>query len=199
MWWMPSSFIVQHSMPCQAVGVPSSTRAGRIAHPALRARTARSRARRARRLSPPQARAALRRRRCSRSLTRDAADAGAPGRRARARAERAACSTLAREIDPAVFAPARAARARHRRDRARRAPVGRLAPRCSPTRGAAPVVLLEDPRDLGNMGACVRVAAAADAAGVLSTGSHDPWHPDALRGAAGLHYARARRTPAAPP
>jgi TrmH family RNA methyltransferase len=54
---------------------------------------------------------------------------------------------------------------------------------------AAPVILLEDPRDLGNMGACVRVAAAADAAGVLSTGSHDPWHPDALRGAAGLHYA----------
>ena len=53
----------------------------------------------------------------------------------------------------------------------------------------APVVLLEDPRDLGNMGACVRVAAAADIAGVLSTGSHDPWHPDALRGAAGLHYA----------
>jgi TrmH family RNA methyltransferase len=53
----------------------------------------------------------------------------------------------------------------------------------------APVVLLEDPRDLGNMGACVRVAAAADVAGVLTTGSHDPWHPDALRGAAGLHFA----------
>jgi RNA methyltransferase, TrmH family len=53
----------------------------------------------------------------------------------------------------------------------------------------APLVLLEDPRDLGNMGACVRVAAAADVAGVLTTGSHDPWHPDALRGAAGLHYA----------
>jgi RNA methyltransferase, TrmH family len=35
----------------------------------------------------------------------------------------------------------------------------------------------------------VRVAAAADAAGVLSTGPNDPWHPDALRGAAGLHYA----------
>jgi TrmH family RNA methyltransferase len=51
------------------------------------------------------------------------------------------------------------------------------------------VVLLEDPRDLGNIGACVRVAAAADAAAVLSTGSHDPWHPDALRGAAGLHFA----------
>ncbi|HWX97818.1 MAG TPA: TrmH family RNA methyltransferase [Solirubrobacteraceae bacterium] len=52
-----------------------------------------------------------------------------------------------------------------------------------------PVVVLEDPRDLGNMGACVRVAAAADVAGVLSTGTHDPWHPDALRGAAGLHFA----------
>jgi TrmH family RNA methyltransferase len=53
----------------------------------------------------------------------------------------------------------------------------------------APIVLLEDPRDLGNLGACVRVAAAADAAAVLSTGGHDPWHPDALRGAAGLHFA----------
>jgi RNA methyltransferase, TrmH family len=55
----------------------------------------------------------------------------------------------------------------------------------------APMVLLEDPRDLGNLGACVRVAAAADAAGVLTTGGHEPWHPDALRGAAGLHYALA--------
>ncbi len=53
----------------------------------------------------------------------------------------------------------------------------------------APLLLLEDPRTMGNMGACVRVAAAADAAGVLTTGEHDPWHPDALRGAAGLHYA----------
>jgi TrmH family RNA methyltransferase len=53
----------------------------------------------------------------------------------------------------------------------------------------SPVVLLEDPRTMGNMGACVRVAAAADAAGVLTTGSNDPWHPDALRGAAGLHFA----------
>jgi TrmH family RNA methyltransferase len=60
---------------------------------------------------------------------------------------------------------------------------------CAATTSAAPVVLLEDPRDLGNMGACVRVAAAADAAAVLCTGSHDPWHPDALRGAAGLHFA----------
>jgi RNA methyltransferase, TrmH family len=56
-------------------------------------------------------------------------------------------------------------------------------------RRAQPLVLLEDPRTMGNMGACVRVAAAADAAGVLTTGPNDPWHPDALRGAAGLHFA----------
>jgi TrmH family RNA methyltransferase len=53
----------------------------------------------------------------------------------------------------------------------------------------APIVLLEDPRTMGNMGACVRVAAAAEAAAVLTTGPNDPWHPDALRGAAGLHFA----------
>jgi TrmH family RNA methyltransferase len=52
-----------------------------------------------------------------------------------------------------------------------------------------PVVLLENPRSLGNLGACVRVAAASDVAGVLTTGSEDPWHADALRGAAGLHFA----------
>lgn len=53
----------------------------------------------------------------------------------------------------------------------------------------APIVLLEDPRNLGNLGACVRVAAAAGAAAVLSTGETDPWHPDAVRGAAGLQFA----------
>ena len=53
----------------------------------------------------------------------------------------------------------------------------------------APVVLLEDPRNMGNMGACVRVAAAADAAAVFTTGNNDPWSPDAVRGAAGLHFA----------
>jgi TrmH family RNA methyltransferase len=53
----------------------------------------------------------------------------------------------------------------------------------------APVVLLEDPRNMGNIGACVRVAAAAGAAAMLSTGENDPWFPDAVRGAAGLHFA----------
>jgi TrmH family RNA methyltransferase len=52
----------------------------------------------------------------------------------------------------------------------------------------APIVLLERPRDLGNLGACVRVGAAADIAGVLTTGTHDPWDPAALRGSAGLHF-----------
>jgi RNA methyltransferase, TrmH family len=55
--------------------------------------------------------------------------------------------------------------------------------------GQAPLVLLEKPSHLGNLGAAVRVAAAAGAAGVLTTGRLDPWHPAALRGAAGLHYA----------
>lgn len=53
----------------------------------------------------------------------------------------------------------------------------------------APVVLLEDPRNMGNIGACIRVAAAADAAAVLTTGANDPWFPDAVRGSAGLHFA----------
>lgn len=55
--------------------------------------------------------------------------------------------------------------------------------------GSGHVVLLEDPRHLGNLGAAVRVAAAAGAAGVMTTGRQDPWHPDALRGSAGLHFA----------
>lgn len=55
--------------------------------------------------------------------------------------------------------------------------------------GDAPAVLLEDPRTMGNVGACVRVAAAAGAAAVLTTGTSDPWHPDAVRGGAGLQYA----------
>jgi RNA methyltransferase, TrmH family len=55
--------------------------------------------------------------------------------------------------------------------------------------GPGHVVLLEDPRHLGNLGAAIRVAAAAGAAGVMTTGRQNPWHPDALRGSAGLHFA----------
>jgi TrmH family RNA methyltransferase len=50
-------------------------------------------------------------------------------------------------------------------------------------------VLLEDPRHFGNLGAVIRVAAAAQAAGVLTTGRQDPWDPVAVRGSAGLHFA----------
>lgn len=53
----------------------------------------------------------------------------------------------------------------------------------------APLILLEKPTHLGNVGAVVRVAAAAGVAGVLTTGEHDPWHPAALRGGAGLQFA----------
>jgi len=55
--------------------------------------------------------------------------------------------------------------------------------------GDAAVVLLEDPTHLGNLGAVVRVAAAADTAGVLTTGRADPWHPTAVRAGAGLQFA----------
>jgi RNA methyltransferase, TrmH family len=50
-------------------------------------------------------------------------------------------------------------------------------------------VLLDRPSNLGNVGAVVRVAAAAAAGAVLTTGPLDPWHPAALRGSAGLHFA----------
>ena len=52
-----------------------------------------------------------------------------------------------------------------------------------------PAVLLDRPTHLGNVGAVIRVAAAAGAGAVLTTGPLDPWHPAALRGSAGLHFA----------
>lgn len=70
---------------------------------------------------------------------------------------------------------------------ARRPPVDVAAALAAP--GAAPAVLLERPRRMGNLGAAIRAAAAADAAAVLAIGPHDPWHPAAIRGAAGLQFA----------
>jgi len=52
-----------------------------------------------------------------------------------------------------------------------------------------PVIFLEQPSDPGNLGAAIRVAACAGAAGVITTGQHNPWSPTALRGGAGLQYA----------
>ncbi|GAA0446645.1 TrmH family RNA methyltransferase [Streptomyces sp. NPDC046215] len=55
----------------------------------------------------------------------------------------------------------------------------------------APVVVLDNPRNLGNVGAVVRLAAGFGATGVVTTGDMDPWHPNAVRAGAGLHYATA--------
>jgi TrmH family RNA methyltransferase len=55
--------------------------------------------------------------------------------------------------------------------------------------GATPIVLLENARSPFNVGAAVRVAAAASAAGVFVTGNIDPWSPAALRASAGLAFA----------
>ncbi|MBP9738364.1 RNA methyltransferase [Candidatus Saccharibacteria bacterium] len=52
-----------------------------------------------------------------------------------------------------------------------------------------PIVLLEEPRDLENIGAVIRVAAAADIGAVVITGPLDIWNPAIIRGAAGLHWA----------
>jgi tRNA G18 (ribose-2'-O)-methylase SpoU len=54
---------------------------------------------------------------------------------------------------------------------------------------AAPVVLLENPRNLFNIGAAVRASAAAGAAGVINTGNLDPWKPAALTSGVGLQFA----------
>lgn len=52
-----------------------------------------------------------------------------------------------------------------------------------------PIVCLESPRNPGNVGAVIRVAAAADVAGVFVTGQVDPWSPVVIRAAAGLQFA----------
>ena len=54
---------------------------------------------------------------------------------------------------------------------------------------SSPIILLEIPQNGGNIGACIRVAAAANAGGVLLTGNANPWEPAVIRGAAGLQFA----------
>lgn len=52
-----------------------------------------------------------------------------------------------------------------------------------------PIVFLENPKDLENIGAVIRVAAAADAGAVITDAEVSIWHPGVIRGAAGLQYA----------
>ncbi|MDH6576437.1 TrmH family RNA methyltransferase [Kitasatospora sp. MAP5-34] len=55
----------------------------------------------------------------------------------------------------------------------------------------SPIVVLDNPRNLGNVGAVIRLAAGFGATGVVTTGTIDPWHPNVVRGSAGLHFATA--------
>ena len=103
-------------------------------------------------------------------------------------AARALCERLAPDVADALLGAAETADVAH--------PTGVEATAARPeadqsvlqTR-TAPLVLLDRPRSPGNAGAVVRVAAAAAASGVASTGTLDPWHPAVLRGSAGLHFA----------
>lgn len=63
--------------------------------------------------------------------------------------------------------------------------------RLARTPRTAPVVVLDHPRNLGNAGAVIRLAAGFGATGVVTTGTLDPWHPTVVRGGAGLHFATA--------
>ena len=53
---------------------------------------------------------------------------------------------------------------------------------------AKPVVHLDRPRNPGNVGAVIRVAAAADL-GAVTVSGQDPWSPVAIRSATGLQFA----------
>lgn len=114
--------------------------------------------------------------------------------------DRAAVQELLRDLAPDVSLPAATVEVDAATWRAatggRELPSPCLAvarrPRCTAQdvlAAAGHVVVLEAPRHLGNLGAVVRVAAAADAGGVLVVGDADPWHPTAVRAAAGLQFA----------
>jgi TrmH family RNA methyltransferase len=106
---------------------------------------------------------------------------------------------LAPDLDPGIVEPVAPAVLGPRAHHTRVLAVARRPPFDAAALGPGRVVLLEDPRQLGNVGAVVRVAAAAGAAGVLTTGARDPWDPAALRGSAGLHFALPVGRVAEPP
>jgi TrmH family RNA methyltransferase len=105
---------------------------------------------------------------------------------------------LAPDIEDAITAPAQTASAAEIAQllgRVHQTEVAALARRpawpeaARPAIRPSPAVLLENPRNLGNIGAVIRVAAGLGLSAVHSTGTVDPWHPTVLRGSAGLHYA----------
>ena len=98
------------------------------------------------------------------------------------------CQQLAPDVTEALLALAVEGRVDHPTgvSGTARRPVPDLAVLRSRT---SPLVVLDDPRHPGNVGAVVRVAAAVGASGVAVCGALDPWGASALRGAAGLHFA----------
>jgi RNA methyltransferase, TrmH family len=68
-------------------------------------------------------------------------------------------------------------------------PIGAGLIRGREARQGRPVVFVDHPRNPGNLGAVVRAVAAANGAGVLTSGQINPWHPDVVRAAAGTHFA----------
>jgi TrmH family RNA methyltransferase len=95
---------------------------------------------------------------------------------------------LVRVVEPEVFAALCPSPPTTRVAGLARRPAEDLAARLGAP-GPGPVVLLDAPRHLGNVGAAIRAAAAAGAEALAVTGDADPWHPAAIRGAAGLQFA----------
>lgn len=51
------------------------------------------------------------------------------------------------------------------------------------------IIFLENPRDIDNVGAVIRVGAGAGVSGVCVSGEVNPWHLHAIRAGAGLQFA----------
>ena len=101
---------------------------------------------------------------------------------------RALCDRLAPDLTDTLLARARVAPVEHHTGVRARGQVPPYDDEVLRVR-SAPLVVVDAPRHTGNVGAVVRVAAAAGASGVATSGTLDPWHPAVLRGSAGLHYA----------
>lgn len=52
----------------------------------------------------------------------------------------------------------------------------------------SPLVVLEDPKNLGNLGASIRTSAALGASGFVVLGDTDPWAPRVIQGGSGAQF-----------